>query len=222
VKVSTKNGSASAVTVTLAAQPSSLKPKFSAGCAKGNGAASCTIASVTEKQPASLTASVAVASNATSVASVKLTATAKVTTTAKWTAPAATGTTAVTAASAAASAVPSSSPAETPVNVAGLSGVPLGPIPSLNGVSSELIKAGNAGALFPEITGAPGGSSAPSGQTQPSNGETAPVSGASPVSADSPAYTAQAAGLIALGVAIMLIVTRLAVRRRSRSGGPPS
>ena len=76
VQVSTKNGSASGVTVGLAAQPSSVRPKFSSGCAKDDGTASCSIASVTDKQAVTLGASVAVASNATSVASVKLTATA--------------------------------------------------------------------------------------------------------------------------------------------------
>jgi hypothetical protein len=35
-------------------------------------------------------------------------------------------------------------------------------------------------------------------------------------------FTAQVAGLIAVGLAIMLIVTRLAVRRRSPPGGPHS
>ena len=45
---------------------------------------------------------------------------------------------------------------------------------------------------------------------------TAPVSEASPASLSTPVFTAQVAGLIALGVAIMLTVTRLSVRRRSK------
>jgi hypothetical protein len=220
VQVSTKNGSASQVTVALAVTPSSLKPEFSKGCAKGDGTASCSVSSVTAKQPASLDASIAVASDATSVSSVKLTATASVTTTAKWTPPAAAETIAVTSASASASAT--DSPVEDPVGVASLSPLPLGSIANLNNVASQLIGAGNAAPLFPAITAAPGSSASPSDQPQPSNLNTDPVSGASPVSADTPVSSVQVAGLIALGLAIMLIVTRLAVRKRSGPKGPRS
>jgi hypothetical protein len=220
VQVSTKNGLASQVTVALSVTPSSLKPEFSKNCAKGDGTASCSVSSVTAKQPASLDASIAVASDATSVSSVKLTATASVTTTVKWTPPAAAETIAVTSASASASAT--DSPVEDPVGVAGLSPLPLGSIANLNNVASQLIGAGNAAPLFPAITAARGSSASPSDQPQPSNLNTDPVSGASPVSADTPVSTVQVAGLIALGLAIMLIVTRLAVRKRSRPNGPRS
>ena len=224
VQVSTKNGSASGVTVKLAAQPSTVRPKFSSGCAKDDGTASCSIASVTDKQTVTLGVSVAVASNATSVSSVKLTATAAVATTSKWTPPAATETTAVTSASASAS--PSASapdpPTGTSAGITDLSALPLGPIPSLNSAASVLIGAGNAAELFPAITAAPGASPGASALTQPSSRDTAPVSDVSPVSADTPASTAQVAGLIAVGLAIMLIATRLAVRKRSRPGGPRS
>jgi hypothetical protein len=220
VQVTTENGSASNVTVSLTAQPSSQKPTFSSGCAKGNGTASCSIGSVTTKQPASLHAQVAVAAGATSVTSVKLTATASVVTTEKWTPPAAAETTAVTAASAAAknsaknSAKGSASASPDGAQVAVL---PLGPIPALNGEASMLIGAGNASGLFPAITPSPTASSEPTATatTQPSKRNTAPVSDASPVSAGTPLFTAQVAGLIALGLAIMLTVTRLSVRRRS-------
>jgi hypothetical protein len=49
----------------------------------------------------------------------------------------------------------------------------------------------------------------------PSKQDTAPAANASPVSLGTPVFTAQVAGLIALGLAIMLTVTRLSVRKRS-------
>jgi len=55
---------------------------------------------------------------------------------------------------------------------------------------------------------------------QPSRNTTAPAADASPVSLGTPVATAQVAGLIALGLAIMLTVTRLSVRRRRRAGKP--
>jgi hypothetical protein len=95
--------------------------------------------------------------------------------------------------------------------------LPLGPIPALNGEASVFIQAGDAGNLFPAIGLSPGGSPGPTAAAaQPTTRNTAPVSEASPVSLGTPVYTAQVAGLIALGVAIMLTVTRLSVRRRSK------
>jgi hypothetical protein len=99
VTISTVNGPTSDVTVKLTTDPTSQKPTFTKGCAKGNGADSCVIASVTDKQPVALDAQVPVAANASSVSSVKLTATASIVTTAKWTPPAAAEAVAVTAAS---------------------------------------------------------------------------------------------------------------------------
>jgi hypothetical protein len=213
VQVSTQNGSASDVSVALTVQPSSQKPTFTGGCAKGDGTASCRISSVTTKQPASLHAQIAVASNATSVSSVKLTATASVVTTAKWTPPAAAETTTVTAAAAtAAKKSANASPDATHVDV-----LPLGPIPALNGAASMFVGAGNAAGLFPAITPSPGASPGPSASASvsPSKQNTAPAADASPVSLGTPVFTAQVAGLIALGLAIMLTVTRLSVRKRS-------
>jgi hypothetical protein len=80
------------------------------------------------------------------------------------------------------------------------------------------IEAGNAAGLFPAITPSAGANTAQAAaaQQQPSNRRTTtPVSAASPVSADTPVFTAQVAGLIALGLAIMLTVTRLSVRKRT-------
>ena len=226
VRVSTQNGgSASDVSVALTAQPSSQKPTFSSGCAKGDGTASCSIGSMTTGQTVSLDAQIAVASKATSVSSVKLTATASVVTTAKWTPPAAAETTAVTAASASAKNAKNTKNTKNTKNAAGASPdathmavLPLGPIPALNGEASLLIKAGSAADLFPTVGPSPGTSPSPPVQqaqpTQPGKRKAAPVTDASPVSADTPVFTAQVGGLIALGLAIMITVTRLSVRKR--------
>jgi hypothetical protein len=228
VQVTTENGSASHVTVALTAQPSSQKPTFTSGCSTDDGTASCSIGSVTAEQPVSLHAQVAVASTATTVSSVKLTATASVVTTAKWTPPAAAETTAVTSASAAKSTKKAKNAKDTK-NAKGsaqaspdlthMDVLPLGPIPALNGESSMLIGAGNASGLFPAITPSPAGSPRPTAAARPSKRNAAPLPDASPVSLGTPVFTAQVAGLIALGLAIMLTVTRLSVRRRGKPRG---
>jgi hypothetical protein len=98
--------------------------------------------------------------------------------------------------------------------------LPLGPIPALNGEASLLIGAGNAAALFPTIGPSSGASPAPTtAAARPSPRKAAPAADASPVSLGTPVGTAQVAGLIALGLAIMLTATRLSVRRR-RAGKP--
>jgi hypothetical protein len=95
--------------------------------------------------------------------------------------------------------------------------LPLGPIPALNGEASIFVGAGDAANLFPAIGPSPGASPSPTAAAaQPTNRNTAAAAEASPVSLGTPVYTAQVAGLIALGVAIMLTVTRLSVRRRSK------
>jgi hypothetical protein len=198
------------MSVALTAQPSSQKPTFSGGCGKQDGTASCRLSSVTTKAT-SLNAQIAVASKATSVTSVKLTATASVVTTTKWTPPAAAETTTVAAAAASSSGSASPSAGEHLVVL------PLGPIPALNGEASMFVGAGNAANLFPTIGPSPGVSPSPTvAGEQPTTRNTGPVSEASPVSFGTPVFTAQVAGLIALGVAIMLTVTRLSVRRRSK------
>ena len=225
VQISTQNGSASDVSVALTAQPSSQKPTFSSGCASGNGTAVCGVNSVTTAQPTSLKAHIAVASTATSVTSVKLTVTASVVTTATWTPPAAAMTTAVNAAAPAKSAkAKAKAKAKASPATPNLAVLPLGPIPALNGEASLLIGAGNAAGLFPTISPSPGASpgptATPTATAQPTKRKAAPVSEASPVSLGTPVFTAQVAGLIALGLAIMLTVTRLS--RRRRSGKPRS
>jgi hypothetical protein len=165
---------------------------------------------VSDKQPASLKAQIPVAASAKSVTSVKLTATASIVTTEKWTPPSAAETVAVTAASA--------SPTKSATSSAGVlpeSTLPLGPIPNLNGVSSQLIGAGNASGLFPAINPSATPSPSPGGPAPSS--QRRPVSGSSAIAFVQPGLTGQVAGLIALAVAVLLTVTRLSLRKRFRS-----
>jgi hypothetical protein len=208
------NGSASGVTVALAARPASQKPVFTSGCVKGEGKASCAVGSVSDKQPASLKAQIPVAASASSVTSVKLTATASVVTTGKWTPPSAAETVTVTAASASSSKSPagSSSPGVSPET-----NLPLGPIPDLNGVISRLIGAGDASGLFPAINPSVTPSPSPDGQAVAGQGLNRPSPDSSAIAFVKPGLTGQVAGLIALAVAVLLTVTRLSLRRRFRS-----
>jgi hypothetical protein len=211
VQVSTKNnGSASDVTVALTASPASQKATFTGGCAKGEGTATCTVSSVSDKQPASLKAQIPVAAGATKVTSVKLTATALITTTEKWTPPSAAETVAVTAASASPTKSATSSPGVLPEST-----LPLGPIPNLNGISSQLIGAGNASGLFPAINPSDTPSPSPGGPAP--SGQRRPVTGSSAIAFVQPGLTGQVAGLIALAVAVLLTVTRLSLHKRFRS-----
>jgi hypothetical protein len=208
VEVSAENGSAADVSVALTSKPSSQKHVFISGCAKGEKKASCTVSSVTDKKSVSLDAQVPVAVGATSVSSVTLTATASIVTSAKWTPPAAGETVEVISASASAATPSASAPAETVL--------PLGPIPSLNGVSSSLIGAGNASSLFPAIVP----SDTPSPSPSPGVNAQIPEQNAAPdadSSTPAPVLPAQVAGLIALALGIVLTVTRLSLRKRLRS-----
>jgi len=213
VQVSTENnGSASNVSVAVVAQPSSQKPTFTSGCAKGNGTAACTVSSVSDKQAANLHAQIPVASGATSVASVTLTATASIVTSVKWKPPSAAETVAVTAAA-------SASPAKSSAGSSPETTLPLGPIPNLNGVSSSLIGAGNASSLFPAIIPSATPNSSPGIQPQGDKRNAEPVSDSSALGFGKPGLTGQVAGLIALALAIMLTVTRVSLRKRFRKPG---
>jgi hypothetical protein len=207
VEVSTKNGPVSGVYVTLSAKPTSQKPTFTGGCAKGDKTSSCTVSSVSDKQAVSLQAQIPVASGASSVSSVTLSAAASVVTSATWTPPAADETVAVTAVAPAAAKPSASASPEAPL--------PLGPIPALNGVSSSLIGAGNAVGLFPAIvpSSSPAASSSPRARAQ-AQGTRRNAATAADSSALAPVLTAQVAGLIALALAIVLTVTRLSVTKR--------
>ena len=93
--------------------------------------------------------------------------------------------------------------------------LPLGPIPNLNGVSSQLIGAGNASGLFPAINPSATPSPSPGGPAPSS--QRGPVPGSSAIAFVQPGLTGQVAGLIALAVAVLLTVTRLSLRKRFRS-----
>jgi hypothetical protein len=220
VQVSTKNnGSASGVTVALSAKPSSQKPAFTSGCAKGQGTATCTVGAVSDTKPVTLKAQIPIAADSTSVTSITLTATASVATTEKWTPPAAAVAVAVTAASSASSASASQGQSSANAASAGVSPgttLPLGPIPNLNGASSSLIGAGNASGLFPAINPAPVPSPTPGANAQ-GQPNAQPATGASPLAFARPGLTGQVAGLIALAVAVLLTVTRMSLRKRFRS-----
>ena len=229
VRVSAQNGSASNVSVTLASQPSSQKPTFTGGCAKGDGTAKCAISSVSDKQPTVLQAQIPVDSGATSVTSVKLTATASVATSAKWTPPSATATvtvTSVTPATPATPSTPASSGFVPPVqSSAGASfepAPPLGPIPNLNGASSSIISsssligAGNASDLFPAIVPSATPGASPGIGLEGGSRAAEPVANSSALAFGKPGLTPQLAGLIALAVAVVLTVTRLSFLRRFR------
>ncbi len=218
VAVSTENGSATGVTVTLTAQPSSQNPTFTSGCAKGDQTAICNVGSVSASQPVDLQAQIPVAVGATSVSSVQLTATASVVTTVQWTQPSAAQTVAVTSAPAtsASATSASASPAKSSSANATPAVLPLGPLPDLNNVSSSLIGAGNVSGLFPAIlpSASPGPLPGTHAQQGRQNGDATPVSD---TSALAPVLSAQIAGLIALALAILLTVARLSLRRRIRS-----
>ncbi|MGH3190425.1 MAG: hypothetical protein ACRDOL_24820 [Streptosporangiaceae bacterium] len=220
IQVSTENGSASDVTVTVTSQPASQEPTFTSGCSKGDGTASCTVTAVSDKQAAVLHAQIPVASSATSVKSVKLTATASVVTTTKWTPPVAAETVAVTTTA-------STSAGKTPTAGAGsgtpLDILPLGPIPGLNGIANAIVGAGNASGLFPKIAPSPAASPSPSASAaahpKARKQTAAPAANASAFALGTPVLTAQVIGLLALAFGIMLTVTRLSVRKRARPKG---
>jgi hypothetical protein len=219
VQVSTGNhGSVAGVTVALTAQPTSQKPVFTSGCLKGEGTASCAVSSVSDKQPVTLKAQIPVAASASSVTSVQLTATASIVTKEKWTPPSAAETVAVSAASSSASPSParSSAGASSP-GASPQTSLPLGPIPDLNGASSQLIGAGSASGLFPWVSPSATPSPLPGGQAPVGQGTEKPVPGSSAIAFVQPGLTGQVAGLIALAVAVLLTVTRLSLRKRFRS-----
>jgi hypothetical protein len=175
------------------------------------------VSSVSGKQPTSLKAQIPVAASATKVTSVTLTATAIITTTGKWTPPSAAETVAVSGAPASPTASGSSTAGVSPAG-----NLPLGPIPNLNGISSQLIGAGNASGLFPAIN--PPDTPSPSPGSPAPGGQRRSVAGSSAIAFVQPGLTGQVAGLIALAVAVLLTVTRLSLRKRfrSRKQGSPS
>jgi hypothetical protein len=209
VRVSTRETSASDVSVTLTAQPTSQKAAFTTGCTRGDRTAACTVNSVSVKQAAVMHAQMAVASGATGVKSVRLTA--SITTTQKAQALTAAETTAVTSPQSREPALSDPLP---------LLPLPLGPIPDLNGVGYTLIEAGNATQLFPTITPSPVPSSTPAAHPRPTQPRTGPLSASRAVSPGSPLLRARVAGLILVALALLLSITRLSLRRWPGSAKP--
>lgn len=219
VSVWTTNGSASGVTLKLAATPSSQKATFALGCgSKDDGTATCDVGTVDSTSVTrQLEAQIAVASSASSVTSVKLTATGSATN--LKTDPASDATVSVTAASSS-SPSPSASPSastssSSDEDTAGDdSTLPAGTLPSLNGSGSSYTSGGgNASGLFPTIN--------PSSEPSPSSGTNAsdklsaePAADTSTLPLGTPVVGAQIVGLGALAIACGLAVTRLSLRRR--------
>lgn len=225
VNVWTENGDASGVSLALTATPSSQKPKFSFGCGKDDGTASCALGTVADTNATrQLQAQITVAKNATSVSSVTLTSTAKATDVK--TDPKAAASVSVTAApttstSPSASATPSSS--STAADLGGdTSTLPVGTtLPSLNGSgSSYLSTGGNASGLFPTIN--PSAQPSPGTDSKPTSDPAAePAADSTTLPLGTPVVGAQIAGLGALAVAFVLAITRLSVRRRPATPKPP-
>ncbi len=223
VQVSVQNGSASGVSVTLAASPQGQAATFTGRCPGGNGSATCTIGPLgTSLAPAaySLQAQIAVASSATSVTSVTLTATADAATSPAMAAlPSASQSVSVAAASASASA--SASPKKTsastspvaqvsPVSTPALATV-LPPVtaPAPAGVTTSLFTPANVASDLPEIvpvptpapvTGTPGSPVADTGS---------PQAGSFTLALNMSAATAQVFGLIIVALALTLAATKL-------------
>ncbi len=179
-------------------------------------------------QPVSLQAQVPVAASATSVSQVTLTATA-LPATAKLTGPLSVSETAqVTAAPTTKHS--SSAAASTPPARHVHSTAPLGPVgsgsfglaqapdlnvPDLSGVGSSVLGVGNAANLFPRIgpsasPSPPAGANGANGRKQP-NAD--PPTKVSLLPLGMPVMTAQVIGLLALGLAFLLALTRLSLRR---------
>ena len=223
VQVSVQNGSASGVSVTLAASPQGQAATFTGRCPGGNGSATCAIGSLgTSLAPAaySLQAQIAVASSASSVTSVTLTATADAATSPAMAAmPSASQSVSVAAASASASA--SASPKKTsastspvaqvsPVSTPALATVlPPVTVPTPAGVTTSLFTPASVASDLPEVvpvptptpvTGTPGSPVADTGS---------PQAGSFTLALNMSAATAQVFGLIIVALALTLAATKL-------------
>ena len=225
VQVLAQNGSASGVSVTLAASPQGQAATFTGRCPGGNGSATCAVGSLgTSVAPAAyqLQAQIPVASSASSVTSVTLTATADAATSPAMAAmPAASQSVTVTAASASASpsptkkassTAPASSPVAqvSPVSSPGLATV-LPPItlPTPASVTTSLFTPANVASDLPEVvpvptpapvTGTPGSPVADTSSSQ---------AGSFTLALNMSAATAQVFGLIIVALALTLAATKL-------------
>jgi hypothetical protein len=224
VQVSAQNGSASGVSVTLAASPPGQAATFTGRCPGGNGSGTCAVGSLgTSLAPAaySLQAQIAVASSATSVTSVTLTATADAATSPAMAAlPTASQSVSVAAAASASpsptkkssSTAPASSPAAqvSPVSTPAMATVlPPVTLPTPAGVTTSLFTPASVASDLPEVvpvptptpvTGTPGSPVADTGS---------PQAGSFTLALNMSAATAQVFGLIIVALALTLAATKL-------------
>jgi hypothetical protein len=226
VQVWSKNWtSGGSVTVELATQPTSITPAFTsqdaAVCppAAKSPPVECTMP-VPLKQTQTLQVQVPVASSATSVSKVTLEALAVPAAATLTGSLSASGTAQVTAAP---SKQPSSStsPAKQstkPLVQVGAGSFGIGQLPGLNDAASSLIGVGNASGLFPQISPSTSPRPAP-GANGGRNALADPPSKLSLLPLGMPVVTAQLIGLLALGVAFLLALTRLSLRRTAKKGG---
>ena len=198
----TRGGNVPDATVRLQAAPAGMTSTFSFGCGSHDGTASCDLGAVDAKSAQrQLRAQIAVAASATRVTSVRLTAIATAAHLPKN--PQASATVTVTAAPAAPAGL------STPATIT--SPLPVGNLPYLPSASPMLSPGGNAAGLFPVLTPA---ADPPSGQRGAQQGNTRPVADTSALPLGAPVVGAQLAGLGALGLAFVLVVARLSLRRR--------
>jgi len=224
VQVSAQNGSASGVSVTLAASPSGQTATFTDRCPGGNGSATCAVGSLgTSVAPVAyqLQAQIPVASSASSVTSVTLTATADAATSPAMTVmPTASQSVSVAAsASASASASPKktpTSPASTPVaqvspvSAPGLATV-LPPVtfPTPASVTTSLFTPANVASDLPEIAPVPTPTPVIGTPGSPIADTSSPQAGTFTLALNMSAATAQVFGLIIVALALTLAATKL-------------
>lgn len=227
-----ENGDVPGATIKLSAAPTSLVPEFSFGC-NPNDTASCDLGTVFAASSArAVSARVTVPATATSVTSVKLTATASASglvadpaVSIPITVNAGTQTSTGTGSSGSGTAGSGTGGSGTGGVGAGGAGsitspLPVGSLPTIGaaGSTSSVSPGGNAAGLFPTINPSavpnpsPGQNSSGTRARQVANTQALPIG--------TPVVDAQLAGLAALGVAFLLAVTRLSVRKRPATAGP--
>lgn len=225
-----ENGDVPGATIKLSAAPTSLVPEFSFGC-NPNATASCDLGTVFAASSArEVSARVTVPATATSVTSVNLTATASAS--GLVADPAVSIPITVNAGTQTSTGTGSSGSGTGGSGTGGSGGVgaggagsitsplPVGSLPTIGGAgsTSSVSPGGNAAGLFPTINPSavpnpsPGQNSSGTRARQVANTQALPIG--------TPVVDAQLAGLAALGVAFLLAVTRLSVRKRPATAGP--
>lgn len=210
----TTGANVSDAAIRLSAAPAGENAAFSLGCST-NGKASCDLGAVAASSPVRLLqARIAIPAGATSVTSVRLDAVASAANVV--TDPQAAVT--ISVAAPGGKAVPAQI---TPLGGrTGISPLPVGYLPFLTGTGATLSPGGNASGLFPVLS-----PSADPGSSPPAQDVNRPVAATFPLSETASVTSAQIAGLAALGLAIALAVSGLAMRRltiRRRATPTPS